>query len=697
MYVNGKTRINPSTPVTLDHRSDICFGTPTPGNELKYKLITPNSAEREKQHKLIRTRAAVSPQEDVRRSTNLPCENTGVTPEPVIEATQTRSRGSSGGGGNSDISRPSKKPRIEEVTCTDDAALSSQPRDSQQCPGNTMDGDGHTRNTAQSTTGSAKTIKMTVSSQPTAAPTKERGRVINTTQQPRGTSRRHPPRTPRSAQSTTGGAKTIKMTVSSQPTAAPTEERGGVTNTTQQPCDTSRRHPTCTPRPLAMPTNHQTPPTSRLDTPASTIDDLFSDCATERDFDEIVSDAIFGDDGTILPSAGPLQTTVTSVAHSTSSGGVTAVQYDGTSIQIQAARNDMEREKQKLLTSIEALKSELASKERLLVEKSEKEKEEEEGKRKGEGVIDSMQEEFTCVICQELFVEAHTLSCAHSFCKCCINSWVKTKKECPMCRKPISSKPVRSLVLDNAIDRMVEKIGPAAVEEREKLKQLRMSEIVKEAAASMRSITRIGGGGGGTGGPSGTSSGSSSGPTGTTSGRSGTTSGRSGTTSGRSGTSSGRSGTTSGRSGTSSGRSGTTSGRSGTSSGRSGTSGGNGGTGGPSGGTSGTTGGPSGGTSGTTGGPSGGTGGTSGGPNDHRRDYDDYYYDDSDDYDSYDDDEYDSDDSGESYASGLSGFYYGGYGRCFTCGKSGEYLENCVLKNLSFRILYIYRGTRPLG
>ena len=682
MYVNGKTRINPSTPVTLDHRSDICFGTPTPGNELKYKLITPNSAEREKQHKLIRTRAAVSPQEEVRCSTNLPCENTGVTPEPVIEAAQTRSQGSSGGGGNSDISRPSKKPRIEEVMCTDDAALSSQPRDSQQCPGNTIDEDGHTRNTAQSTTGSAKTIKMTVSSQPTAAPTKERGGVTNTTQQPRGTSRRHPAHTPHSAQSTTGSAKTIKMTVSSQPTAAPTEERGGVTNTTQQPRDTSRRHPAHTPRPLATPTNHQTPPTSRLDTPASTIDDLFSDCATERDFDEIVSDAIFGDDGAILPSADPPQTTVTSVARSTSSGGVTAVQYDGTSIQIQAARNDMEREKQKLLTSIEALKSELASKERLLVEKSEKE---EEGKRKGEGVIDSMQEEFTCVICQELFVEAHTLSCAHSFCKCCINSWVKTKKECPMCRKPISSKPVRSLVLDNAIDRMVEKIGPAAVEEREKLKQLRMPEIVKEAAASMRSITRIGGsggGGGGTGGqsgPSGTSSGSSGGHTGTTSGRSGTTSGRSGTTSGHSGTTSG---TSSGRSGTSSGRSGTSSGHRGTS----GTSGGNGGTGGPSGGTS-----------DTTGGPSGGTGGTSGGPNDHRRDYDDYYYDDSDDYDSYDDDEYDSDDSGESYASGLSGFYYGGYGRCFTCGKSGEYLENCVLKNLSFCILYIYRGTRPLG
>ena len=97
---------------------------------------------------------------------------------------------------------------------------------------------------------------------------------------------------------------------------------------------------------------------------------------------------------------------------------------------------------------LEALKSELASKDRLLAEKSEKEKEVEERKRESKGVIDSMQEQLTCVICQELFVQAHKLSCAHSFCKNSIEEWMKSKRECPVCRKTLSTVLVRSLVLD---------------------------------------------------------------------------------------------------------------------------------------------------------------------------------------------------------------------------------------------------------
>ena len=100
----------------------------------------------------------------------------------------------------------------------------------------------------------------------------------------------------------------------------------------------------------------------------------------------------------------------------------------------------------------------------------------EERKRESEGVIDSMQEELTCVICQELFVQAHTLSCAHSFCKNFIEEWMKSKRECPVCWKTLSTVPVHSLVLDNAIDRMVEKMGPTAMKERKKLKDLRASQ-----------------------------------------------------------------------------------------------------------------------------------------------------------------------------------------------------------------------------
>jgi len=68
----------------------------------------------------------------------------------------------------------------------------------------------------------------------------------------------------------------------------------------------------------------------------------------------------------------------------------------------------------------------------------------------------SMQEEFLCVICQELFINAHVLSCSHSFCETCITDWLKKNNICPICRKKVEGKPVRSLVLDNAINRLVE-------------------------------------------------------------------------------------------------------------------------------------------------------------------------------------------------------------------------------------------------
>lgn len=217
-------------------------------------------------------------------------------------------------------------------------------------------------------------------------------------------------------------------------------------------------------------------PSLALTSPNAVIDDLFSDSSVEKCFEDLVSDAIFGEE-----AAHPTSTCSTEVAVGSGGEG----HLDGTSIQIQAARDEMQKEKQKLLSNIEALKSELASKERLLVEKSEKV---EESKK---GVIDSMQEELTCVICQELFVAAHTLSCAHSFCECCIKEWMKSnkRKDCPICRKTITAEPVRSLVLDNAIDKMVEKMDDSTKEERRKLKEshaLSLKPVVAPAGGTSR-------------------------------------------------------------------------------------------------------------------------------------------------------------------------------------------------------------------
>ncbi|KFP02207.1 E3 ubiquitin-protein ligase RNF8 [Calypte anna] len=71
---------------------------------------------------------------------------------------------------------------------------------------------------------------------------------------------------------------------------------------------------------------------------------------------------------------------------------------------------------------------------------------------------DVLENELQCTICSEHFIEAVTLNCAHSFCSYCINEWTKRKVECPICRQEITSK-TRSLVLDNCIDRMVEKLN----------------------------------------------------------------------------------------------------------------------------------------------------------------------------------------------------------------------------------------------
>ena len=81
----------------------------------------------------------------------------------------------------------------------------------------------------------------------------------------------------------------------------------------------------------------------------------------------------------------------------------------------------------------------------------------------------SIQEEFLCVICQELFVKAHSLSCSHSFCEKCINEWMKKNRLCPICRKTIAGKPCPSIALDNAVSKLVECLPEEAQKERAEL------------------------------------------------------------------------------------------------------------------------------------------------------------------------------------------------------------------------------------
>ncbi|KFV93581.1 E3 ubiquitin-protein ligase RNF8 [Eurypyga helias] len=103
---------------------------------------------------------------------------------------------------------------------------------------------------------------------------------------------------------------------------------------------------------------------------------------------------------------------------------------------------------------------------------------------------DVLENELQCTICSEHFIEAVTLNCAHSFCSYCINEWTKRKVECPICRQEIKSK-TRSLVLDNCIDRMVEKLDVEMKEHRLTLireRKEKQSVLVSPAADNDTSV-----------------------------------------------------------------------------------------------------------------------------------------------------------------------------------------------------------------
>ncbi|XP_071389863.1 nuclear factor 7, ovary-like [Centroberyx affinis] len=62
------------------------------------------------------------------------------------------------------------------------------------------------------------------------------------------------------------------------------------------------------------------------------------------------------------------------------------------------------------------------------------------------------EEDFSCPVCHDIFKEPVVLSCSHSFCKACLQSWWTGKQihECPLCKRRSSKDhPPVSLVLKN--------------------------------------------------------------------------------------------------------------------------------------------------------------------------------------------------------------------------------------------------------
>lgn len=142
----------------------------------------------------------------------------------------------------------------------------------------------------------------------------------------------------------------------------------------------------------------------------------------------------------------------------------------------QARMQDLEANERKMESTLQELRQIVESKNKELLKQQEETKRVEEVARKT--VIEQMEDEFSCIICQDLFINSTTLPCAHSFCEYCLMSWLQKKNNCPICRQPIVGRPVRSLVLDNAIAKMVESMDDetktrrqTVTQEREELKR----------------------------------------------------------------------------------------------------------------------------------------------------------------------------------------------------------------------------------
>jgi len=113
----------------------------------------------------------------------------------------------------------------------------------------------------------------------------------------------------------------------------------------------------------------------------------------------------------------------------------------------------------------------------LVVQKEEELKQQQEVTKKAQEVaqtvVEEMEDEFSCIVCQELIIRATTLACSHSFCEFCLYSWLKKRNSCPVCRCTVETQPIHSIVLDNAISKMVEAMDDDSKRRRKALLQER--------------------------------------------------------------------------------------------------------------------------------------------------------------------------------------------------------------------------------
>lgn len=92
---------------------------------------------------------------------------------------------------------------------------------------------------------------------------------------------------------------------------------------------------------------------------------------------------------------------------------------------------------------------------------------------------ESIENQFTCSICTEVFINSTTLHCGHTYCTDCLEEWERQNATCPVCRADIKCKhPTK--ILDGYIDKFISQYySEEAKAARTALKEDRVKQVEK--------------------------------------------------------------------------------------------------------------------------------------------------------------------------------------------------------------------------
>ncbi|ODN05590.1 E3 ubiquitin-protein ligase RNF8 [Orchesella cincta] len=103
-------------------------------------------------------------------------------------------------------------------------------------------------------------------------------------------------------------------------------------------------------------------------------------------------------------------------------------------------------------------------------------------------ILELMESELSCSVCNEVFIQATVIECGHTFCSFCIHEWSRKKQECPICRKRFASRS-RHIEVENFILKMFESFSGEIASKRKASIKEREDQVKKAAEDAARAAT----------------------------------------------------------------------------------------------------------------------------------------------------------------------------------------------------------------